>query len=345
MKSYSAFFCMIMLLSLTNCSNNLKSSVQTSSLSEADATTLMKKFQPVVYFHSNEGYFPTSIENFSIDWSKATINSKEAIYDTKGYKGNTSLKQDAPVYCSIKVNDDGTVRISYLFLYGWNNTGPKIHMKAKLVGVGIDNWVTAGDYGADLHYSDVEHIEIYLKSDKSTVNYMYYAYHQWGTDSGDKIYSNQVEWEGTHPVVYAALGSHASYKSAGDLTYHTAWSEKKKVVGVTVYDTYCVLVDYTQKSKRWFSTNPRLLKLNDAAVSGISNDENYIGFKYSGRLGVEYTNVKWDDLKKYSGYNTFMAALKKVSKSTYNSIDDNMDEIEGLMESKASNGFYSRSYW
>lgn len=338
------FFNFAHILSLKT-SKNLKSKTLTKSLSESEGIELMKKYQPVVYFHSDEKYFPTAIESFNIDWTKVTYDDKNAVYDTNGYKGERTLKQSAPVYVSILENTDGTIRISYLFLFGWNDSGPEIKFKAKAVGLDVQKTIVAGDYGLDLHYSDVEHIEIVLASDKSTINSLTYAFHQWK----NKYSKSEITWEGTHPVVYSALGSHACYKDGGDINYKTMWNESKKELGVTIYSTYLKLVDRCEASAnpktRWFSTNQRLLKLNGSATSNISTDEYNLAFKYSGRLGLKYDNVRWDSFKSAINYNTVMKILKVLSKSLYNKIDNAMDELEGLFESNATSGFYGRSYW
>jgi hypothetical protein len=313
-------------------------------LSEAEGIELMKKYLPVFYFHPSEKSFPTSIESFKIDWTKVAFDDDSQVYDIKEYKGETSLKQNAPIYVSILENSDGSIRISYLCLYGWNDAGSSIKFTGKATNYNQSTSVLAGKYGIDLHYSDVEHIEVILKKDKS-LNYLTYAYHQWTKDYQVK----DLSWDGTHPIVYIALGAHASYPKSGEITYFTSWSKSKKTLGVTLYDTSLTLVDSCAASsiqgKKWFSTNPRLLKLNGNKVSGISTDEENLSFKYSGRLGVEYENVKWDSLKSDIKYDAFMTILKLLDKSTYNQIDAKMDEVEKMMEAKGSKSFYKRSFW
>jgi hypothetical protein len=306
----------------------------------------MLKHLPYLYFHTSEGYFPTKIESFGIDWSKVTLNDSSATVDTNNYKGNTSLDQSVPVYTSILQNSDGTTRISYLFLYAWNDKGPKGHIKAKFVGLGIDKSWTWGDYGLGLHYSDVEHIEVYLTS-SGNVEKVIYAYH---SDTKTVYYRvNGIQLiTSTHPTVYVAKGSHGSYTSADTQDYLTVWDESKKVLGVTAYDTYLKFQDFTNSNTNvWKSTNPRLLKLNGNQVSGISNDELYLGFKYSGRLGVRYTNSKWEDLSTYTGITTVIKYVRKVSSSAANYIQGKWNDLRDSMEAEceASNSFYGRSFW
>jgi len=311
---------------------------KTMAYTETEAKALMLKHLPHLYFHADEKYFPTAIEDFNIDWSTVTLDDKDAEVDLNGYKGNTSLIQSVPVYTSILQNDDGTTRISYLFLYAWNEKGPRGHIKAKVVGLGVDKSWTWGDYGLGLHYSDVEHIEVYLKS-SGEVDYVIYSMHS---------FTAKVTISGNNPKVYVAKGSHGSYSSTGLHTYLTVWDEDKKVLGKTVYDTHLKFEDVVDNNtKLWISTNPRLLKLNGAAVSDISNAENYLAFKYSGRLGVRYTNTYWQKLTDYAQVEDIVKFVKKFSNSVGNKIEDKWNELRDSIEAEAtaSRSFYGRSFW
>jgi len=335
---------------LISSTNSLKSHLKTSGLSEVEAISLAEKFKPVVYFHKDETSFPTNVNEYNIDWSKATFGNTDATVDTNKFKGSTSLKQDAPYYVSILENSDGTCRISYVIHYGFNPAGPTIHFKAKLVGVGIDIEVTPGNYGLGVHYGDNEHIEVTLNKGYGSIKQIVYAYHSYEmTVSGSGFETEN----GTHPVVYVAKGSHASYPTKGDQNYNTVWDKSKKTLGVTVYDTYLKFYDHPPSSKssgkRWYSTNLRVLKLNGNKMEsvGMSTNEYNIGFKYSGRLGLQYDNRNVDALKSALGYNTFYKAMKKVSKSTANDMDDalneKLDEFE--IESLASMSLNAKGYW
>jgi hypothetical protein len=330
------FLCFVILFS-----NSSQSLLKTKAYTESQAKTLIEKFKPVVYFHSDEAYFPTKIEDFKIDWTKANLSNSETFIDTKGYKGATTLSQNLPLYVSFLQNSDGTIRISYMFLYAWNDKGPELNLYGKAVGLGVDKDFTVGSYGLGVHYSDVEHIEVYLKSDGS-FNYAYYAYHSWGTDKGDEKYSKDLAWEDGHPVVYCSKGSHASYTKSGEQVYKEIFYQKG-----TGYKAYAKLKDNCSKGKRWLSTNVRFLKFNGNQVSGISNDELYLGFKYSGRLGVVYKNDQWDSFLKNTGYSTVKKVVKTFSKSAANKMDSGINSLKDTLEAEcaASNSFYGRGYW
>jgi hypothetical protein len=283
-----------------------------------------------------------------------TLGDDEAEYDWGTWKGNTKLDQSVPIYTSImEWGTDGTVRISYLFLYGFNAGGPTMDVKAELTGVSIKTSITAGDYGIGVHYSDVEHIEVTLNSGYSSIKQIKYAYHKWS----QTLTSGYTLESSTHPVVFVAQGSHSSWPTGGSKTYETIWSEKDKedivVATVTVYDTYGKLVDYppakTSTGVRYYSTNPRLLKLNGSATTttSMTTAETYCGFKYSGRLGATYADPDIDGLKDDTGYNTMMDAMYYVDRGTYNDIDAAMDDAmsDAMLETPASNCFYGRSFW
>jgi len=197
----------------------------------------------------------------------------------------------------------------------------------------------------DLHYSDVEHIQVTLNKGYGSIKEIIYAYHSWTTT----VEAKDVEFEDTtHPVVYVGKGSHASYHTAGDQTYDTFWSKKG-----TGYNTYGILIDYPPPNKtnavRFYSSNPRLLKLNGSqtTTTHLSTAEIYVGFKYSGHMGMTWPNTDVNTFKKDSGYDAMMSALKKLSKKDYDDISTkfNAQMSAWILVSQSSLGFYTRSFW
>jgi len=291
---------------------------------------------PYVYYHSSEQNFPASIESFGINWSAVTLNDADATFVTS-YYGPSSLNQSAAMYSSVYEFTNGTARISYGFLHGFNNCGPKGNIYAKTVGIGVDETISVCP--ADKHWSDIEHISVYLKSGYESVDFIIMAFHQWNTQYS----ASAVSFNGNHPIVYSALGSHASYPTAATQNYYEIWSEEKKELGVKIYETYGYLQDYTEKGSEWICTNPRLLKLNGNAMSDISSDENYMAFKYTGHLGSDWTST---------GTNDFQTALKDVKKtvSVFSSsgaskIQSFIDEFDSYFEANAPNSFADKGWF
>jgi len=304
--------------------SNLKSNLKTSTtvLTESSARDLMKKYQPVVYIYSGEKYFPAAIEWFGLNWSSTTMKDVNATI-TSNYQGPSSYQSNAPIYCSILQNSDGTVRMIFYYLFGYNGCGPKFEAYAKALGVKIDE--TTSVCPADLHWSDIEGIQIYLKSDL-TVNYLVYNYHQWH----NTLQTSQVSWSGTNPIVYIANGSHASYPTAADQHYYSLWSKKDG----SIYNTWGSLIDYTDnKGKVWKSSNPRLLKFNGNPTSDISKDEMNFAFNYYGHLGQQIENENYNSITDI--INPILKAIKPFSSSAYDSIKSSESSLTDLFDSKA----------
>ena len=319
------FLDLLLLLALLLISNSLSAKLRTNTkgtLSEAQAKTLIATYQPVVYLHRDETYFPTSVENLKIDWTNVSFQNTDT-YVALGNTGPSSFDSTAPIYTSVYEDTSaGTVRISYIFLFGFNGCGPEARIKASFVGISVDDWIALCP--ADKHWGDVEHIEVLLTKNSAgnyaTFSQITYAFHQWskiytsdGSQNG-KI-SDHVSFESsTHPVVWLAKGSHASYSTGGDQYYYDIFdvSKSKKVVVVTVkvYSASLYFVDFTDSDKtkahRWYGT-AKLLKLNGNSVSGISSDEYKLGFTYYGRLGVQWTDSS------VSGLDSVLSKIKSAA--------------------------------
>jgi len=294
----------------------------TVTLTESTARDLMIKYQPVVYIHSSEKYFPAAIEWFNLDWSTTTMKDSNATI-TSSYQGPSSYQSNAPIYASILQNSDGTVRLVFFYLFGYNGCGPAFEAYAKAIGIKISKTVSVCP--ADVHWSDLEGIQIYFNADLS-VNYLVYDYHSWKTT----LTSSQVTWEGTNPVVYIANGSHASYTTAANQEYDKAWSEKG-----TGYNTYGSLIDYTDNTgNKWKSSNPRLLKFNGNPTSDISTDEMNLAFNYYGHLGQQIENETYNAIT--SLVNEVADGIKVFSKSAYNNIKNSESQMTSLFDSQAT---------
>jgi hypothetical protein len=328
-----------------------------TSLTEAAANILVQKYQPVVYLHKSEAYFPTKIENLGIDWSKATFGVVDTEVDFS-YQGPSSFDSSAPIYTSVYENtSSNTVRISYLFFYGYNGCGPKASIVASVGSLKLNEKVSLCP--ADLHWGDVEHIEVTLSKSNSNASYdtiysILYADHKWsktytadGSQDG-KLSTYVTFFDNTHPIVYSANGSHASYPSPGDNYYYTIFSESKKILFVKE-SASLEFVDScapnTTDAYKWYG-NAKMLKLNGNAVSGISTQEYNVAFKYYGRLGAQINNTGASDLV------TVLNKIKTVSKDIgFSALTNAIDSAESNLNTYfqatgvSSIGNPSRTYW
>jgi len=85
--------------------------------------------------------------------------------------------------------------------------------------------------GLDRHQGDWEHITIKLKNEQPVR--LYYAAHGEPTE----LKPTEVEWSDTHPIVYSALGSHASYPRAGSFKLVVQSLKDRTKKGGRVWET------------------------------------------------------------------------------------------------------------
>lgn len=315
---------------------------KTKTLSESAAQKLMKKFQPTVYLSPDEKYFPTKIEDFGINWKTATLGNKAATVSFTN-TGPKSFDNSVPVYSSIlEDTTTGTLRITYAFLFGFNGCGPKVNVYMKILGIKYINNHAYSVCPADKHWGDLEHIEVHLKSDYSTIDHLVYAYHQWTKT----LTSSEVSYTGTSPIVYLGNGSHASYSTPGTQSYHNIYyhhdGKSSTKISLDLHD-YCATSTTETGAHKWKSSNPRLLKLNGVSTTDISYDEEYLSSLYIGKLGPQYYDATTsdyvetlDEMAKYAGY--VSSSLKKDFKSAASTINE-------YFEAGAPGNLASKSWW
>jgi hypothetical protein len=103
----------------------------------------------------------------------------------------------------------GLISLEYWFLYPLNYFPTFRYPLQALV-----NPIGATIANSDYHQGDLEHVAVLLDPKTKRPRYLWMARHanegqlyRWGSSS--------VQWEGSHPTIYAALGSHASYAHCG----------------------------------------------------------------------------------------------------------------------------------
>jgi hypothetical protein len=200
----------------------------------------LQKYSPYYWLHSDEQYYPTNLSNMAISWP-SDLTSKTAYATFDLYTGSFN-KNQVPIYARILKNSDGGYNLIYVNLHDYNGCGPQFDFEAKL-------YIPIGDSGFDktisvcpagIHDGDFEHIIVKIDSNFSPTK-LTYGHH----DSKFEYSTSEVTWDGTHPVSYISLGSHANYNSAGDQIYSTAWD--KSYGGTSVCTDTCsksVTIDY-----------------------------------------------------------------------------------------------------
>lgn len=128
------------------------------------------------------------------------IKARYGNSDLSNLKILMSVREHA-VYSGIK-------SIQYWFFYPFNALCPPRHCCSEIESQELDT--ECGIDGA--HEADWEHITVEYNTFSQQVEQVFMSAH----DTEGRYYSpNEIEWIDQHPVVYAALGSHASYNKIG----------------------------------------------------------------------------------------------------------------------------------
>lgn len=134
---------------------------------------------------------------------------------------------------------------------GSASSGWKVYVHAKkstLVSGGYDIqywffYAYNDSYASVNHEADWEHITVTADS-ASNFYSAWYAAH-----SGGKRYSaSQLQWNGTHPIVYSADGSHASYPSVGTFPTEVTGFDDHTYSGGPVWQTWNNWVNVGEKA-------------------------------------------------------------------------------------------------
>jgi hypothetical protein len=174
---------------------------------------LLARYAPKVWLSGDGGAdfpvpeqcYPSSVEfAFSClerelrdgNYSLSTSKDWKDTANTTFYAGDRSLA--APVYAFMVDKGQAGLHLVYFFYYPFN----------------VGKMAFGQTWGN--HVSDWEHITVRLVDGQP--DSVYFAQHSWG----DIRRWDQVSKEGTHPIVYSAWGSHASYPFAGSYTYGRA---------------------------------------------------------------------------------------------------------------------------
>lgn len=191
---------------------------------------LITTFAPLLKFSSKESAFPSSVDWYLNQCElydnhnnrvANTITSKQlSLCHGKSYKNfylkpksrgvyqgmplqkiNGSRYVIAPCYANFIEKDDGAI-IQYTFFYPYNDRIPLISTAAQAL-----------DFFAGEHEGDWEHINVHITKKNATyhLHEVYYARHS-ATKYGEYVGTKDlIIVDKTHPVVYVAQHTHASY--------------------------------------------------------------------------------------------------------------------------------------
>ena len=178
---------------------------------------LIRIFLPVFFFHTNEVYFPSSMEyafencqlyngntliadygNVKPDMIQNNMGHRIRINQKIHYgEFNNKKHEDIPIYVSVKNPPDlDYYEIIYVVYFPFS--GPYSIFGKKV-----------GD-----HDSDLEHIAVRVSKEHGSLIGIYYSYHS----EGIWCHPEEIEFLEGRPVVYVARGSHGFYPYEG--THH-----------------------------------------------------------------------------------------------------------------------------
>jgi len=186
------------------------------------------------------------------------------------------------------------------------------------------------------------------------------AYHEWA-----KTYTKiSIGWEGSHPIVYMAKGSHALYKNFfGENHYLSLWSINKtktfkcpkycKTIGITYP---CGLKDcqygFTSSGSFYDSTGNankytgrfRLIASNFLTIdsSSLSQDEKNL-LVFQGRFGEKIQNNGWSTFE--NSVNTTLSPLYAICSDCKSTVKGGLDSASAEYASDAPTSLATKAWW
>jgi Vacuolar protein sorting-associated protein 62 len=214
----------------------------TSAVSREEHTELVRRFAPVLRYHSQELFLPIL---------RASYIKRTELKESEGRFTRLLSKIADPDRLPAVEGSCLRVRgcLYFLDVRGVEPDPPKDSQKAydaientifrngarPAVYAHVTRYDDTGHYAVQYwflyffnfrlneHESDWEQVTVHLDADKNPVDVFYSAH-----EGGEIADWNDVERDGEHPVVYPALGSHANYFTAGR---HPVKVGCKRVIG------------------------------------------------------------------------------------------------------------------
>jgi hypothetical protein len=171
-----------------------------------------------------QGQFEAVMQTLKIPESPATWITNVAAHPYKTaqfyvyFSGRVPDLKDNVEKSDEKLPESGLVNIQYWFFYPLNYLPFEFH-RGKLGELGVYP-AKATRHNVNYHEGDWEHVSVLLGQSRGprsitySPRYLYMARH----DNEGRVYrwgNPDVEWDGDHPVVYAAFGGHTSYARCG----------------------------------------------------------------------------------------------------------------------------------
>ncbi|KAK1422840.1 hypothetical protein QVD17_18129 [Tagetes erecta] len=191
--------------------------------------TLIQTYSPVIYFHPDEQYFPSSVdwffENGALlyhkgEESKPNRVEKDGINLPQGGSNDDTYwldlpldgsnkdrvkrgdLQDASAYFHVKPVSGGLFTDIAIWVFYPFNGGSRA--KVKFLNVSL------GKLGE--HVGDWEHVTLRISNINGELNSVFFSQHSWGK----WVSASALEYHtGNKPMVYASLHGHASYPNPG----------------------------------------------------------------------------------------------------------------------------------
>ena len=231
---------------------------------------LITKYSPVLYFHTDEKHFPSSVDwllqystlvDFMAGTRKSSPTQKDLFDIAKKYNfkmfndgavllsfGEEVFRGQNPVSNSpcyvITREKSGKIYITYIFFYPYNG-----------------NYDIIGLAGLGSHPGDIEHITLELDSAGKLLRVFYGAH---GIKEGRWVSATDVTYENNHIVCYVAYNGHGLYPRPG---------QSFRIVGFAN--------DYLNKGLRWKPEPFRVFLPQDPKFN--PNTMGWVAF--NGRIG------------------------------------------------------------
>jgi hypothetical protein len=210
------------------------------SVTAEEKLRLLKTYAPRIYLATDESFFPSDVEHaFKYMTRYQNSDGKYWLKTKQSFDLNTTLEYwsgfsdvgRAPVYAywidKSGAPDGSYVDLVYFTYYPYN-------LGKKQAGVFWGN-----------HVSDWEHATVRLRWTQSNGSWalvpiaVYMPYH----DGGNMVEWNKISKTETHPILFAASGSHGLWPNAGSHPYKTQ------------LENAIVLYDETSQGKVWDTWN------------------------------------------------------------------------------------------